>query len=378
MGDDVTTRQLWPLLDPPLPESGHDKPSQLPEQPTDGLEPEDASDISVPGRAPWDTPERYTADELEALDDRPADMLETYDEMIRNVAPAVAAASVPAAQWPTSDPDDALAPVLDDVHERPRAAWPAWNSSEATSRDATPPADPFVKAVVAPHVFSTAADAPAEPLVLRLELATANEPNRDRSAETARPAGPWSDADVEGGPVDASDSEFAPRSVDADAFVEPDPPLDAEPQREPAADAPLPVTVTPATDPRPAWPPSDPIQRAEPPTEVRPYDPYQPTGAPASADSLATLPAATLASRLAQRASLPQPASSPQAAWVPERVSVLRATPVFEPAEVFDSAAPVQSAPARSSRRVRLAVAGLAVAVAVIAMVIVLTTSLLR
>jgi hypothetical protein len=378
MGDDVTTRQLWPLLDPPLPESGHDKPSQLPEQPTNGLEPEDASDISVPGRAPWDTPERYTADDLEALDDRPADMLETYDEMIRNVAPAVAAAAAPAAQWPASDPDDALAPVLDDVHERPRAAWPAWNTPDATSHDATPAADPFLKAVVAPHVFSTAADAPAEPLVLRLELATVNEPNRDRSAETARPAGPWSDADVDGGPVDAGDSEFARRSVDTDVFVEPDPPLDTGPQRETAADAPHPQTVAPATDSRPAWPPSDPIQRAEPQTEVRPYDPYQLTGAPASADPLATLPAATLASRLAQRASLPQPASSPQAAWVPERVSVLQATPVFEPAEVLEPAAPVQSALARSSKRLRLAVVGLAVAIGVIATVIVLTTSWLR
>ena len=282
-------------------------------------------------------------------------MLAAYDEMIPNLAPVVAPAAVPAAQSPTTDPDDALAPVLDDVHERPRAAWPEWTSAEAPPRASMPRDDPFVKPVIAPDFFSTAADAPQEPLVLRLELATASEPNRDRTADTSRPAGPWSDAEVEAESVEPNDSELALSTAVTDEFVEPEPRMDAEPEREPAAEERHRDTLAPETDPRPAWPPSDPIQRPESQTRVQPYDPYLRPGATASADPLGTLPAATLAARLAQRASLPQPASSPQAEWVPERVSVLEAAPVFEPAQVFEPPAAVQSVPAGSSKSVRLA-----------------------
>jgi len=60
---------------------------------------ENATDASVPGRPSWDVPVSSAWDELRAIDDRPSDMLDAYDEMIpvvtRRVAEAQAVAAMP-------------------------------------------------------------------------------------------------------------------------------------------------------------------------------------------------------------------------------------------------------------------------------------------
>jgi len=106
---------------------------------------EDSTDVSVPGRAPWDTPAAFYFDEPGMFDDRPSQMLASYDEMIPMVASAVAAATA-AAQQTSTDPDDALAPVLLDVSEPYRPSWPEWSATPAV---VTPPAPAAVPPVTA-------------------------------------------------------------------------------------------------------------------------------------------------------------------------------------------------------------------------------------
>ena len=84
------------------------------------LEPEvaeNATDVSAPGRPSWDVPAFATWNEFGAIDDRPSDMLDAYDEMIpvvtQRVADAQAQASEPpaAAPAPTTEPPPTNEPL---------------------------------------------------------------------------------------------------------------------------------------------------------------------------------------------------------------------------------------------------------------------------
>ena len=75
--------------------------AETPSAPEGAAEPEaeaDATDLSVPGRPAWDVPTFAGWDEAGAVDDRPSDMLDAYDEMIPVVAQRVAEAQAAAAE----------------------------------------------------------------------------------------------------------------------------------------------------------------------------------------------------------------------------------------------------------------------------------------
>jgi hypothetical protein len=223
----------------------------------------------VSGPAPWDKPAPFTFDEQQ-IDDRPAEMLASYDEMIPMVKRRVAAAT--AAQAAASDPDDALAPVLNDVT---KPAPPVWPESPVPAEPAAPrtpsapraplgkilgptppeglfdapepPAPPEPPASAAtepqpdhepvpalepapapvpvaemqhPQMFSTSPNMQQQPLVLRIELAIVDESNKLRPADRARRVGPWSDDDGDADAVTPRHPEFEPRNHVAPAAPE--------------------------------------------------------------------------------------------------------------------------------------------------------------
>jgi len=348
-------------------------PWQVPQQPHNGVAPQtsvadtvaDPTDISVAGRAPWDKPESFSFDEQGAVDDRPAHMLETFDEMIPRVTRAVAAAGV---QLATSDPDDAHAPVLHDVAQPPRPSWPEWTAGPdqpVARTPVTPPA--FAGKVVgptppedlfgtpqtierpqpvaaqdaaaggrtaqpqppaadqqAPHLFSTAANnSQQQPLVLRIELAIVDGSRKLRLADAARRVGPWSDEDVDPETVTPRHPEFEPRS-----HVAP-PPLDEPAQAQPEPMTPdasivapnspsapwISASVEPAADTDLPWalPPLEPLAPAQPANDVVPWmrEPVQ----PALAVQPAPAPPPTPALQPAAPASVQWADPNPTAAW---------------------------------------------------------------
>ena len=90
----------------------------------------EATDMTVAGGAPWDRPEASDADDVETSDAESVDAPASHDEMYPVVSRAVAAAT---AQQAVADPDDALAPVLNDVPQTPVASWPEWNAPAETA-----------------------------------------------------------------------------------------------------------------------------------------------------------------------------------------------------------------------------------------------------
>ncbi len=180
---------------------------------------DDATDISVPGQAPWDTPESRGWAEQETPDDRPSEMLASYDEMIPMVSRAVAAASVtnvedepaaavadaavpdaavsaaaetaepsvtaeetPDVESPAmQDPEDAFAPVLGDVQESATLGWTTWMESRSIAG----------RTVVQPDAVP-GAFGPTPPDDLFAET----EPAMDEAAETTAAAADTDDGDA--------------------------------------------------------------------------------------------------------------------------------------------------------------------------------------
>jgi nicotinate-nucleotide--dimethylbenzimidazole phosphoribosyltransferase len=211
-------------------------------------------DTFVEGRPSWDMPEPFEFDDGDTVDDRPMDMLASYDEMMPIVTAAVAAAKTEpvaatveasAEDAAAQDPDDAMAPVLNDVDvDQPQVPnWTLWQppSDVVDGRPVhqpafvgkvvgpTPPDDLFeesetddtpkeaaqpqttaqvIGATIAtevgdavvhqvPALYSTAPYGIQQPLVVRIELTIVDESNKLRAAEMARPVGPWSDVPVD-------------------------------------------------------------------------------------------------------------------------------------------------------------------------------------
>lgn len=192
----------------------------------------DETDSFVAGRPAWDAPDQFDLEDSDEMyDDRPADMLADYDDMFAVVTSAVAAAS-PSVTPPeveastnddTLDPDDAMAPVLEDV-ERPHVPnWTLWQapvdvgaSAEAADTEAadtqTTKPEPDVTRVSAqiagatiaadvgqtvvrqlPALYSTAPAGLQQPLVVRIELTIRDEGNRIGAAEMAKPVNSWTE-----------------------------------------------------------------------------------------------------------------------------------------------------------------------------------------
>ena len=104
-------------------------------------------------------PDPFEFDDGETVDDRPMDMLASYDEMMPIVTAAVAAAktepvaaTVEASSEDSAaqDPDDAMAPVLNDVDQPQAPNWTLWQppSDVVDGRPVHQPA--FVGKVVGP------------------------------------------------------------------------------------------------------------------------------------------------------------------------------------------------------------------------------------
>jgi hypothetical protein len=158
------------------------------------------TDATVSGTAPWDTPEPYSMFEDDVADDRPTEMLESYDEMAPVVARAVAAST---AGDDMSDPDDAMAPVLKDIEQPAAPEW-QWSARppefSGKALGPTPPRDLFAE----PEV-PTEPEAPTEPEVDEEPLMSAEDggaeaPDFEAAAET----------DDESQPLTASQSLEAP------------------------------------------------------------------------------------------------------------------------------------------------------------------------
>jgi hypothetical protein len=213
----------------------------------------DPMDVFAEDRPAWDIPEPFEFDDYESVDDRPTDMFASYDDIF----PVVTAAAAAATSGPTAeteqgtaeasaiqDPDDAMAPVLNDVDQGQMPNWTLWQPPvDAADRPVnqpafvgkvvgpTPPDELFegtddseepsvsdpaqttaqvIGATIAtevgdavvhqvPALYSTAPYGIQQPLVVRIELTIVDETNKLRAAEMARPVGPWSDvpADTE-------------------------------------------------------------------------------------------------------------------------------------------------------------------------------------
>jgi len=333
---------------------------------------EDEMDSFVEDRPSWDMPEPFEFDDDGEFDDRPTDMLASYDEMMPIVTAAVAAAKTQPAAEPVhasaedsaaQDPDDAMAPVLNDVDQPQVPNWTLWQPpvDVADGRPVhqpafvgkvvgpTPPADLFedaeptdktaqpdqpqttaqvIGASIAsevgdavvhqvPALYSTAPYGIQQPLVVRIELTIVDESNKLRAAEMARPVGPWSDV-----------------PVDTDEFDD-----DLDDQDEPVTRAPLPPKPrsrshwdNPMASAPPARQASDPGASA---WAIPALDDDRPPNGRATGatwapmdheDPLADLPAAPYgtASQAHRPAPAPQANSQGQPAW-------------------FDSAAPVRT-----------------------------------
>ncbi|HEY5488875.1 MAG TPA: hypothetical protein VIK00_03475, partial [Candidatus Limnocylindrales bacterium] len=127
---------------PPAPEAAAPE-TPAPEAVTPGLDvTENATDASVPGRPSWDVPASSAWDELRAIDDRPADMLDAYDEMIpvvtRRVAEAQAVAAEPqvAEQETVHEPEPAVEAEPEPepmVEAQSPFTWPAPSETSSTT-----------------------------------------------------------------------------------------------------------------------------------------------------------------------------------------------------------------------------------------------------
>jgi hypothetical protein len=245
---------------------------------------------------------------------------------------------------------------------------PAMQQTAAVPEPAAPAAAPQPAAEPpVPQVYSTAANAPHQPLVLRIELAIVDESNRVRPADAARRVGPQLDEDADAQAPTPRHPEFEPRNHVApptDEIVEHQPTADYAPivEHEPIPEA----TAAPWLEAETAEPPADlpwalpplepiapqqpaPVQSAPPPV-AQSYFPPESPAAPVDAwtvaapvrDPLAMLPAATFA---APAAPVAQPVYTPQpeAAFAPT-------VPVVQPAVVqpvvVESAPVAQPAPA--------------------------------
>jgi hypothetical protein len=201
--------------------------SDVEAQPAVATSDEMATDMTVSGRAPWDTPVPYALDELGMVDDRPADMLEPYDEMVPWVTRAVAAASAQAqTQTQTTDPDDAFAPVLQDVEEPSRPHWPEWNAPSEQVASRMP---------VAPSTFGDKAVGPTPPdeLFAAPEAEAEAAPEMQALAET----GPETEAAPEMEAVAETEPEAeADAAAEMEAVAQTEPETEAAPEMEAVAE----------------------------------------------------------------------------------------------------------------------------------------------
>ena len=299
------------MTDEPI-EASSDEPAPSTAEPTEATADE---------AAPW-MAETVDAEPVEAestLTDEPTEGTtdEAAEASADELAPWMAELVAATAAERANDPDDAFAPVLNDVDQQPRTGWVVWSAAadEAAEHDAgelvtpepvlgkvvgpTPPDDLFAEAVseepaaeedqtqhaippdthaanqgpvpseteiaeitaLVPTLFSTSPNMPQQPLVVRIEVALVDDSRRLRPVDAARRVGPWNDEDGDDS-LTPRHPEFEPRThlgqvVDQDSGMQPP---SQQPQNFQQATPPPPWT---APQPADTWklnnPPADPV-----------------------------------------------------------------------------------------------------------------------
>ena len=140
----------------------------------------DATDLSVPGRPSWDVPAFAASDEAGAVDDRPSDMLDSYDEMIPVVTQRLAEAQAAAAEAVAS-----FEPESEPAVEAEPVAEPEPVAEAEASVEPEPVADPEPQW---PFVWPSLVDA-SESVPWAAESESVAEASTTAEAEPS----PWSD-----------------------------------------------------------------------------------------------------------------------------------------------------------------------------------------